>query len=122
MNRHPVKELEPVTASRLEKVLKRIDNVLERNRRLESVLIVCSLTLFLIGVSGIVLALITGNWLYGVPQTFTSLFILHPLWRLTDLRRKKLALSIAPALIDLIDDPAEATAEVKNLLNMLLNK
>ena len=65
--------------SSIDDILARIDDVLRDNRRIEWTYIVLTILLFLSGISCIVMALITGKFLWSTPSTITTGLLYYPL-------------------------------------------
>jgi len=102
----------------IEELVDRVDDVLERNRRHEYVLIGATLVLFLAGIAGIVQAILSKNYLWSIPPVFTTFFLKWPIENINAIRRGNIALALAPLLIRELPPP-EAAKEVQKLLENL---
>jgi hypothetical protein len=104
--------------SSADETLARIDTVLDVNRRIEWTYIILTVVLFLAGIACIIMALITGKYLWSTPSTVTTGLLYYPLREIKEIRQKNIALATAPILISQL--PAEKAAEqIQKLLEQL---
>ncbi len=102
----------------LDQLLSRIDDVLGNNKRVETVLIVCALVLFLCGIACIASALFTGQYLWSTPAIVTTVLLKWPIEKIQNIRRDNIALATAPAIIKMLPR-ATAAAELQKLIQKL---
>lgn len=96
----------------------RIDRVLKENRRIEWTYIMLTIILFGCGVAFLVVALVTGKLIWSSPSAITTAVIYWPLNSIKDIRKKNIALAIAPTLIANL--PSDIAAiEMQTLLREL---
>lgn len=104
--------------SPIDQLVVRVDEVLARNRRTESLIIVGTALLFLVGIAAVVSALVSGQYIWSLPSMFTTGFLGWPLRHIRAIRRENIALAMAPLLIDQLP-PAEAAKELQKLIENL---
>lgn len=104
--------------SSTDEALARIDEVLKVNRRIEWTYIVLTVVLFLSGIACIIMALVTGKYLWSTPSTVTTALLYYPLREIKDIRQKNIALATAPILISQLP-PAMAAKQIQKLLEQL---
>jgi len=105
----------------IERTLDRIDEVLSTNRRIEWLYIVLTVILFLSGIACIVMALVTGKYLWSTPSVITTGLLRYPLKEIKDIRQKNIALATAPMLISQLP-PEMAARQIQKLLEQLYGK
>ena len=104
--------------SSTDETLARIDEVLKNNRRIEWTYIVLTVVLFLAGIACLVMALVTGKYLWSTPSVVTTGLLYYPLREIKDIRQKNIALATAPILISQL--PTDKAAEqIQKLLEQL---
>jgi hypothetical protein len=107
-----------LSRERVDRTLGRIDAVLQSNRRELWTYITFVALLFGAGITCLVAAIVDGRYGWSIPPVITTALLHWPLRAIRDIRRKNIALAIAPALIELL--PAdEAVAEIRRLLRTL---
>ena len=112
------KHLPVLTRERVDRTLSRIDAVLQSNRRELLTSITFVALLFVAGIACLVAAILDGRYGWSIPPIITTALLHWPLRAIRDIRRKNIALAIAPALIELL--PAdEAIDEIRRLLRTL---
>ena len=99
-------------------VLDRIDQVLRDNRRTETLFIVLSVVLFLLGIASLISALVSGKLILASPSVLTTSLLYWPMKQIRKIRRENIALATAPALISKLPD-AEAAAQIQRVLESL---
>lgn len=98
--------------------LSRIDEVLNVNRRIEWTYIILTVVLFLAGIACIIMALVTGKYLWSTPSAVTTGLLYYPLREIKDIRQKNIALATAPILISQLP-PDKAAEQIQKLLEQL---
>jgi hypothetical protein len=98
--------------------LSRIDEVLNVNRRIEWTYIILTVVLFLAGIACIIMALVTGKYLWSTPSAVTTGLLYYPLREIKDIRQKNIALATAPILISQLP-PDKAAEQIQRLLEQL---
>ena len=98
--------------------LSRIDEVLNLNRRIEWTYIILTVVLFLAGITCIIMALVTGKYLWSTPSAVTTGLLYYPLREIKDIRQKNIALATAPILISQLP-PDKAAEQIQKLLEQL---
>lgn len=102
----------------LEAILARVDLVLQRNRRIETLYIVLATILFASGITCIIVALATNQFAWSTPSTVTTGLLYWPMREIRDIRRYNIALAVAPVLIETL--PAKkAQDELQRLLRTM---
>jgi hypothetical protein len=104
--------------SSIDEILNRIDLVLRRNRKTEWTYIICTVVLFAVGIACIVMALVTGNYVWSTPSVITTGLLYKPLREIKTIRQENIALATAPMLIQQLPR-AQAAAEIQRLLQRL---
>ena len=101
-----------------EATLKRIDDVLEQNRRTENLFITGTILLFLAGIACIASALLTGDYLWSAPSVVTTGLLHYPLKSIRAIRQKNIALATVPVLIGQLPSQ-KAAGEIQKLIERL---
>lgn len=96
----------------------RVDEVLDRNRRIEYMLIGFTAVLFLVGIAALVKALVSGQYVWTLPSAATTFFLRWPIEHIRNIRRSNIALAMAPVLIRSLP-PQQAAEEIQKLLENL---
>lgn len=99
-------------------ILKRIDLVLQENKRIETLFLVLTGVLFGCGIACILTALLKGQFAWATPSMVTTGLLYWPLREIKDIRRKNIALATAPMLITQLP-PDLAAKEIQKLLKNL---
>ena len=107
--------------SEIDGILQRIDAVLEKNRRVELILVVLAVALCGSGITCLITALVTSNYLWSSPSALTTALLYWPIRQIHDIRRKNIALAVAPVLITLLSRE-KAEEEIRVLLGSLYGK
>lgn len=102
----------------IDQIIKRIDEVHKQNRTTEILLLVGTGTLFVCGIACFILAIVRHEYAWGTPPLVTTGLLYFPLKEIKDLRKKNIALAIAPALISTLSK-AKAAEEISKLLSNL---
>lgn len=102
----------------IDEILKRIDDVLKQNRRIEWTYILLTILLFGTGISCFAVALITGHFVWSTPSAVTTGLLYWPLREIKDIRQKNIALATAPMLITQLPK-TQAAEEIQKLLQTL---
>jgi len=102
-------------------ILKRIDDVLLDNKRIESLYIILTVILFGTGITCFISALMTGQYLWSTPSAVTTGLLYWPLKEIKEIRRKNIALATAPVLITQLPR-AKAAEEIQKLLQTLYGR
>lgn len=101
-----------------DEIIRRIDEVLSRNRRIEWTFILLTVLLFGAGVTCIIVALTTGQFAWSTPSVITTGLLYRPLKEIKEIRNKNIALATAPMLITQLP-PDKAAEEIQKLLQNL---
>lgn len=107
-----------IAASSMKVILLRIDTVIRRNRRAETLFIILTTILFMSGITCFVMALITGKYVWSSPSLLTTSLLYWPLNKIKELRQKNIAIAVAPMLITTLPKKM-AAIEIQNLLKYL---
>ena len=99
-------------------IIKRIDDVLGQNRRIEWTYIGLTVALFLAGIACLIVALSTGHFAWSTPSAITTGLLYWPLQEIKEIRNKNIALATAPMLITQLP-PNKAAVEIQKLLQNL---
>lgn len=99
-------------------ILSRIDDVLKENKRIEWIYISLTVILFLTGITCIITALISGNFLWSTPSVLTTGLLHFPLKEIKTIRQKNIALATAPMLITQLPK-YKAAEEIQKLLQVM---
>jgi hypothetical protein len=102
----------------IEEILKRIDDVLVQNKRIEWIYIILTVLLFATGISCFIVAIVTGQFAWSTPSAITTGLLYWPLKEIKSIRQKNIALATAPMLITQLPK-ARAAEEVQKLLQTL---
>jgi len=101
-----------------EEILKRIDDVLKQNMRIEWTYIALTVLLFVTGISCFIVALVTRHFAWSTPSAITTGLLYWPLKEIKSIRQKNIALATAPMLITQLPK-ARAAEEIQKLLQTL---
>jgi len=101
-----------------EDILKRIDDVLIQNKRIEWTYITLTILLFATGISCFIVALVTGQFAWSTPSAITTGLLYWPLKEIKSIRHKNIALATAPMLITQLPK-GKAAEEIQKLLQTL---
>ena len=102
----------------IEAIIDRIDTVLSKNRLTEWIFISLAVILFLLGISCMVAALLTGKYAWASPSAVTTGLLYWPLREIRDMRSRNITVGVAPTLI-LGLPPDMAAEEMRKLLQNL---
>ncbi len=100
------------------KLLGRIDAVIDRNKKHESIIIALSIVIFIVGVTGFVYGLFTGNAWVITPSTLITGLLYWPINKIDQIRKDNTALAVLPSLIATLE-PKDAAIELPKLLAKL---
>lgn len=101
-----------------EEILKRIDDVLVQNKRIEWTYIILTVLLFGTGISCFIVALVSGQFAWSTPSAITTGLLYWPLKEIKSIRQKNIALATAPMLITQLPK-SKAAEEIQKLLQTL---
>lgn len=101
----------------IQEILKRIDDVLLQNKRIEWIYVILTILLFGTGISCFIVALVTGHFAWSTSAITTGL-LYWPLKEIKNIRQKNIALATAPMLITKLPK-AKAAEEIQKLLQIL---
>lgn len=102
----------------INQILKRIDDVLKSNKRIELLYIVLTTILFGCGIACMIRALVTGEFAWSTPSAVTTGLLYWPLRQIRHIRRENIALATAPILITQLPTD-KAAVEIQKLLQTL---
>lgn len=102
----------------IDQILARIDSVLTENRRMETIYVSMTVTLFLSGIGCMIAALVSQQFLWSAPSVVTTGLLHYPMQQIKELRQKNIALATAPLLIATLPTD-QAAAEMGRLLSSL---
>jgi hypothetical protein len=105
----------------IDEILKRIDDVLVQNKRIEWIYISLTVLLFGAGISCIVVALVSGQFAWSTPSAITTGLLYWPLKEIKSIRQKNIALATAPMLITQLPQD-KAAEEIQKLLQTLYSE
>lgn len=98
-----------------------IQGVIDGNNRTEFLLMGGTAVLFLLGISAVVSALISGAYIWTIPSAGISAFLYWPYLRIEKLRNRNIALVSSAALISQLP-PAAAAKEIQKLIEKLFKE
>ena len=98
-----------------------IQGVIDGNNRTEFLLMGGTAILFLLGASGVIVALASGQFIWTIPSAGISAFLYWPYLRIEKLRNRNIALASAAALISQLP-PAAAAKEIQKLIEKLFRE
>ena len=101
-----------------DQILKRIDEVLDQNKRIEWTYIILTVVLFGTGIACFITALVSGEFVWSTPAAITTGLLYWPLKEIKDIRQKNIALATAPMLITQLPTD-QAAIEIQKLLQNL---
>ena len=104
--------------STTEQIIRRVDDVLHQNRRVEWTFVGLTALLFCTGIVCLISALLTGNFAWSTPSAITTGLLYWPLREIKKMRNKNIALATAPILITQLP-PDKAAEEIQKLLQNL---
>ena len=99
-------------------ILQRIDQVLKSNKSSEIIWIICTVALFVCGITCFILAICTQHFAWSSPSAVTTTLLYFPIKEIKSLRAKNIALATAPILITQLP-PDKAAVEIQKLLQNL---
>lgn len=102
----------------IDQIVRRIDEVHGQNRTTEIMLLIGTSILFLCGIVCFIIAMVTQKYAWGSPPVITTGLLYFPLKEIKELRKKNIALAIAPVLISTLPK-AKAAEEISKLLDNL---
>lgn len=105
-------------SSQTHALLNRIDVVLGDNKRIETVYLVCTVTLFTAGIGCLMSAVYSGQFLWATPSVVTTALLKWPLDKIQQIRRDNIALATAPAIIEMLPR-GKAAEELQKLIQKL---
>ena len=104
--------------SSINDILDRIDLVLRQNRKTEWMYIICTTLLFIVGIACIIIAIVTGDYVWSAPSVITTGLLYKPLREIKTIRQENIALATAPMLIQQLPRQ-KAAEEIQKLLQRL---
>jgi len=99
-------------------MLTQIQGVIHDNHRTELFLLIGTGALFTLGVVAVIVALVSGSYIWTIPSAGISAFLYWPIMTIERLRNRNIALAASAALISQLP-PAQAAKEIQKLLEKL---
>lgn len=110
-----------VPAATTEDILDRVDKVIRDNKIVEWIYIILALILFMCGITALIKAMTSSNYLWSLPPIITTFLLKFPFEKIMDIRKQNIALAIVPILVTQLSKE-EATKELQKLIGSLYPK
>lgn len=104
-----------------QEVLKRIDDVLRENKIWLYLYAGLTVVLFLLGIAGVIVALLKGQFIWTIPSACISFFLRWPILQVKQIRDKNIALATVPALITKLPRK-DAAKQIQQLIEKLYDR
>jgi hypothetical protein len=96
----------------------RIDHAIAANKRFETVIILLSIGIFIIGFSAFIYGMLKGNVFVVAPSLIITGLLYWPIRKIEKIRKDNIALSVIPSIIKNLP-PEEAAKELSKLLTKI---
>lgn len=111
-------QLIAINEIRIESTLKRIDAILSKNSKEQSLYLTLTVALFASGIFCLLLAFMSSAFVWSIPSAITTTLLHWPLKQIWNLRQKNIALAIVPMLIAQLS-PDKAEKEIQRLIDKI---